>query len=321
MLFDLRPKERRNELFDREEELEELHRLSRTEWIVILGRRMTGKTSLLKTFLNEVGGVYVNLSGVRSIKGFVEELAKRVKRINVRVSIGPLTVSWTRLAEDVFAALDGKVVGLDEAQDLPANYALKLFKKIWDTYNVRIVFTGSMVGLLHHLLEPGPESPLYGRQPARLQLQPFNRSLSIEFLREGFRECGLRPSERELDEAVELLGGYPGWLTYYGNARCVRGLDHRRALELVYEEGRKVLMEELKRFLSTRRNPQAYVKLLKALPARWSELRRILDVNSKTLRDMLRSLQNAMIVEKVGQTYTIPDPVMRRLVYELKNTL
>ena len=56
MLFSLRPKESRSELFGREEELRELHKLTRTEWVVILGRRMTGKTSLLKTFLRRTAG-------------------------------------------------------------------------------------------------------------------------------------------------------------------------------------------------------------------------------------------------------------------------
>ena len=97
---------------------------------MILGRRMTGKTSLLKTFLNEVGGTYINLSGVRSLRGFAEELMKYVKKIGVEVSVGPPTVSWSRLAEDIFSKFEGKIVGLDEAQDLPANYALKLFKKV-----------------------------------------------------------------------------------------------------------------------------------------------------------------------------------------------
>ncbi len=317
-MFDLRPKEKRSELYDREEELERLHRLARTEWVVILGRRMSGKTSLLKTFLNEVDGIYVNLSGVKSIKGLIEELARHIRDIKLSLSIGPLSVSWTRLAEDIFSRLEGKVIGLDEAQELPSNYALKLFKKIWDTYDVRIVFTGSMMGLLQRLLEPGPSSPLYGRQPARIMLRPFTREQSLGFLRRGFEECRMRIRESELEEAVERLDGYPGWLTYYGNARCIRGMDHEAALSYVYNEGKQVLLEELKRFLSTRRNPELYTRLLRLLPATWSQLLRALQVNPKTLRDALRSLEGAMIVEKIGSTYTIPDPVMRALVYELQ---
>lgn len=318
MLFDLRPKEKRSDLYDREEELEQLHRLTRTEWVVILGRRMSGKTSLLKTFLSEVDGIYINLAGVRSLRGFIEELARHVRDIRLSLSLGPLSVSWTRLAEDIFSHLEGKIIGLDEAQELPSNYALRLFKKIWDTYDVRLVFTGSMMGLLHRLLEPGPSSPLYGRQPARITLRPFTREQSLDFLRRGFQECKMRAREIELEEAVERLDGYPGWLTYYGNARCIRGLGHEEALSYVYNEGKQVLLEELKRFLSTRRNQELYLRLLRFLPATWSQLLRDLQVNPKTLRDALRSLERAMIIEKIGNTYTITDPVMRTLVYELQ---
>ncbi len=62
MLFDLRPKEALRDLFGREEEYEELARLVRSRsWACVLGKRMTGKTSLVKTFAKENSGLYVNL--------------------------------------------------------------------------------------------------------------------------------------------------------------------------------------------------------------------------------------------------------------------
>ena len=110
MLFSLKPKESRSELFGRDEELRELHRLVKFEWVVIVGRRMTGKTSLLKTFLREVGGVYVNLMGVSSIQGLALELMKTLREFKVELDIGLMRLSWTRLAEDVFARLEGKII-------------------------------------------------------------------------------------------------------------------------------------------------------------------------------------------------------------------
>ncbi len=318
MLFKLAPKENRNELYDRERELEELHRLTKTEWVIILGKRMTGKTSVLKTFLNEVGGIYVNLMGVRSIRGLIEELLKHTGRVGLEISLPPiLKLSWTRLAVDVFSKLEGKIIGLDEVQELPANYFLKLLKKVWDTYNVRIVFTGSMIGIIKKLLEPGAESPMYGRKPAVVELKPFTRSQSIDFLEKGFAECGIRVREEEIIETVELLDGYVGWLTYYGNYRCIRRLSHEKALQNVYAEGRKIMLEELNHFLENKKNKEKYIQLLKNLPARWSELETKLNVNSKILRQMLLNLENAFLVEKHGNTYVITDPILRKLVREL----
>ncbi len=317
MLFKLTPKESRSELFDREEELEELHRLIQTEWIVILGRRMTGKTSLLKTFLNEVNGIYVNAMGMKSIRELILELMKHVKDIKISISLGIARITWTKIIDDVFSRLEGKIIGLDEVQELPSNYFLKMLKRIWDTFDIKFVFTGSMMGVIKNLIEPGPSSPMYGRQPAILRLNPFTRDLSREFLIQGFKECGLRVSDAEISEAVELFNGYVGWLAYYGNYRCVRRVSHRKALELVYNEGKKIMMNELERFLSNKKNKDKYIKLLKMLPARWRDLELGLGVNKKVLRDMLRNLEYAFIVEKRGVTYTIPDPILRRLVMEL----
>ncbi len=319
MLFDLRPKECRSELFGREKELDELHRLVRSEWVIILGRRMCGKTSLLKTFLREVNGIYVNLMGVRSIRGFVVELMKVVRTLRIEVNLGLAKISWMRLAEDIFSKLEGRIVGLDEVQELPPNYFLKLLKKLWDTYDIKLVMTGSMMGIISNLLEPKPSSPMYGRVPAILRLRPFTREQSIEFLRRGFAECGVAIHDWEIEEVVENLDGYPGWLTYYGNYRCVRGLTHSEALEEVYREGKLVMVDELKRFLRSRRNYSKYLEILRNLPARWSDLEKKLSINKKVLRDMLRALENAQLIGKVGATYTIPDPILRRAVLELQS--
>lgn len=174
-------------------------------------------------------------------------------------------VSWIRLAEGIFARLGG---GLDEVQELPANHFLGLLKKLWDAYGIRLVTTGSMMGVLDSLLEPGPGSPMYGRTPAVVRLEPFNRERSYGFLVKGFEEWGLGVSGGELGEAVELLDGYPGWPTYYGNYRCVGGYGHREALEQVYLEGRRVMREDLETFLRNRRLREKYLDLPRGLPAR-----------------------------------------------------
>ncbi|MEM3648898.1 MAG: hypothetical protein QW506_07025, partial [Thermoproteota archaeon] len=63
-------------MFGRDEEYRELKRLVDSGlWVAVIGKRMTGKTSLLKTFSNENKGVYVNLLGARSIEDLVRKLA------------------------------------------------------------------------------------------------------------------------------------------------------------------------------------------------------------------------------------------------------
>jgi predicted AAA+ superfamily ATPase len=55
MLFNLRAKEQREELFGRDNELLEMPRLLEAgKWIAVLGARMTGKSSLVKTTGSEL---------------------------------------------------------------------------------------------------------------------------------------------------------------------------------------------------------------------------------------------------------------------------
>ncbi|MEM1554754.1 MAG: ATP-binding protein [Thermoproteota archaeon] len=324
MLFDLKPKEHREELFDREEEYEELKRLVDSGlWVAVVGKRMTGKTSLLKTFANENNGIYVNLLGARSIEGLVRKLAAEsgFKLDEVSLDLRFIQVKWSRVLEDVFARIKNRVIALDEVQEVSSHYFLKVLKSVWDKYRgVKIVFSGSYVGILRRLLEPSPASPLYGRKPAKLLLKPFSRELSKKFLENGFRENPrVKVRSEEIEEAVDRLNGYVGWLTYYGNFRCVRRLSHEEALRETVNEGSKIILEELENFLKGRRR-ELYVKTLRTVSngARWSEVKKTLNANSKVVKIVLETLCSAMIVEEKEGYYWIEDPIIKEAVRRMK---
>ena len=324
MLFDLRPKESRRELFDREEEYQELKRLVDSGlWVAVVGKRMTGKTSLLKTFANENRGIYVNLLGARSIGDLVRKLAAEsgFKLDEVGLDLKFIQVKWSRVLEDIFSHVKDKVVALDEVQEVSSYYFLKVLKSVWDKYRgIKIVFSGSYVGILRRLLEPKPASPLYGRKPAKLVLKPFSREVSKKFLESGFREsCRVRVRNEEIEEAVERLNGYVGWLTYYGNYRCIRRLSHDEALKETLSEGSKIILEELNNFLKGRRR-ELYVKTLRTVSngARWSEVKKTLNANSKVVKIVLETLCSAMIVEEKEGYYWVEDPIIKEAIRRIK---
>ncbi|MCX8182734.1 MAG: hypothetical protein N3D12_06415 [Candidatus Methanomethyliaceae archaeon] len=58
MLFDERPKEAKEDLYDREEELEQLRKLASKPLVLLTRMRRIGKTSVLKVFLKESGLPY-----------------------------------------------------------------------------------------------------------------------------------------------------------------------------------------------------------------------------------------------------------------------
>ncbi len=324
MLFDLKPKERLKDLFNRRDEYKELSRLIDSGlWVAVIGKRMTGKTSLVKTFAKHKGGVYVNLSGIRSLEDLVRKLMSEsgLKFEEVGISLELFQVKWSKAAEDVFSRLRDRVIVLDEVQELSSPQFLRVLKSLWDTYGrLRIVFSGSYIGVLRSLLDPRPTSPLYGRTPSKLVLKTFTREASKGFLTTGFREHKhIKVNEEEIEEAVERLNGYVGWLAYYGNFRCLRKLPHEEALKETLKEGNKILLDELKNFLRNRRK-DLYVKTLRmvSVGARWSEIKRRLDVNSKVLGDILETLTGAMLIDGKDGYYWIDDPIMREAVKLLK---
>ena len=338
MFFDLRPKERAKDLFGREKELKELGDLVETEWVAVVGARMTGKTSLIRTFVRESRNriaLYVNLLGARGIQDFALRLSEALggsktlsREVSLRLPFLEVTKS-SEAVEGIFSQLRGLkkdlVVALDETQELyrVSGRFLKLLKMIHDTYpRVRFIFTGSMFGLMRTLLRPSASSPMYGRKPARIDLKPFDERLSRDFLRKGFKEFGMSVGNDELEEVVGALNGYVGWLTYHGNFRCARKIGRERALEEVISEGKKLIGTELQSFLEGR-DKKAYMTTLRAaaLGARWSEIKRALErkfgwFNNKRLSDILRVLETSMLVEKRGDLYIVPDPIMRRKVLD-----
>lgn len=208
MLFDLRPKENQKDLFGRGEELQELEKLVVSEWIAIVGARMTGKTSLVKTFVAEKSrrgdamALYINLLGAKGIRDFVTKLSESLshkvtsREISLKIPFAEVTSS-SRLVEGVFSQLRSTkkdvVVVLDEVQELyrVSGQFLKMLKMIHDTYpRVRFIFTGSMFGLMRTLLKPKTSSPMYGRKPVKIELIPFPEEDSMNFLKRGFKELG-----------------------------------------------------------------------------------------------------------------------------------
>ena len=322
MLFDLHPKENIKDLFGRDEEYKELERLVKTEWVAVLGRRMVGKSSLVKTFIKEHDGIYVNLSGARGFRDLILSIASQLgyslKELSLDLKF--LELRWSRIAEDIFSRLGNKIVALDEVQYVSSIHFLRLLKRIWDAYpNIRIIFTGSMIGLINKLLNPSPSSPLYGRKPAVIYLQPFIREKSKEFLIRGFNELNMNVSMEEIENVVERLNGYPGWLAYYGNFRCVRKLDAETSLRSVIDEGAKIFEEELENFLKGKKR-ENYIKALRVISigARWSEIKNELIVNNKVLRDILMNLKNAMLIAEDDGYYYIPDPILRLAIRNIR---
>jgi AAA+ ATPase superfamily predicted ATPase len=136
--FNPEPKRRREDLFNMESELYTLDSgLRRGKLVVVSGLRRYGKTSLILTYLNEKRLDYVYLDcrllppGMISLNSFLnlleEELSRHEWALKIlsgveEVSVGGFGVRFKVRSERsllrVLHALEGKVLVLDEAQEL-----------------------------------------------------------------------------------------------------------------------------------------------------------------------------------------------------------
>jgi len=315
-LFDPRPKSHLNEFFDREEELNEFIRSVNTSPLtLVLGLRRYGKTSLILTGLNSIKAKYLYIdcrmlpSGMIGVSDFTQLLAMALNRFTRRyrslrsalfrllegvsgVHVGAfgIAVNLRRFQPsnlmELFESLnelDERVIlVIDEAQELRrmARYrADQLLAYIYDNFrNLRLVLSGSQIGLLHRLLRlDDSTAPLYGRAYAEIRLRRLSNELSREFLKKGFEEQGLSPPEDFMDYVVDSVDGVIGWLTYIGFKVSILKSFSREAVDEVLEEAFKIVLEELENFLSLR--PMArrrYVEALRAIAlldeASWSNI-------------------------------------------------
>lgn len=134
MLLDIRPKIDKEDLYGREAELEDMlsSLRSNTPLILLLGQRRIGKTSLLKTSLNELGGPWLYLD-VRRLdeEGYSKVILYRL----LSEEITRLNSSWERLGEALKRVKGIQVAGsgieLDWSQKGPLLSSLFHFLNDW----------------------------------------------------------------------------------------------------------------------------------------------------------------------------------------------
>ena len=345
MLFDLRPKQRREDIFDREREFEELEKSVETYPLsLLLGIRRVGKSSILRAYLSVNPGILIDCRELYAESGHItkEDL---IRELQLKGTILQRLLSKFRISLDLkFLRLEPKeaslreifrelneigektgkfVIAFDEAQYLRfygsrgGKELLALFAHAYDSLpNLRIILTGSEVGLLHDFLGIDDyESPLYGRIAGEVYVEPFTPDVSKEFLKTGFREAGVEVSGDIVNRAVETLDGIPGWLVLFG-VEYLRSGDFEEAIERTIETARGLILGELKEL--ERRAPR-YVEILRGIALgynRWSLLRDYLKVKGMRtpeprLYELLKNLMKMGWITKKNETYQLTDPLIK----------
>jgi AAA+ ATPase superfamily predicted ATPase len=351
VLFDLNPKENLKDLYDRKEELKSLSEsLEHDERLVIIyGLRRVGKTSLIHTFLNRKDFPYIFID-VKEIyfehasvpisilhKAIIDEFARFITRLGLENELEKFeeveSDSLTNLLKNINQWCKNRnlhfIITLDEAQYLRFGGRVKfdgiIAWSIDNLANITYILTGSEVGMLKDFLKyDDVNAPLYGRFRNEIFLNRFKKGESVAFLSKGFEEYSIKVDKYELDEAVERINGIIGWLTYYGHYRSIRKLTHKDAIEMVFNEGSKIMAKELEQLIV--RSRKRYTIILQAVAKdinRWSEIKAYVTIKAGKISDtilnsLLQDLTKFGIIEKEQETYKIIDPIILYTVKRLK---
>ncbi|MGC8949166.1 MAG: AAA family ATPase, partial [Thermoprotei archaeon] len=269
MLFDIKPKRSKKDLYNFDNELNLLLKSFDTQLIVVSGLRRTGKTSLVLTSLEESKKPYIFIdvregflsrkelyvllskglneliSSISRFKSLIESLKNLIYGFKgVSISGVGISFDWGKdrlLLSEIFKLINKAgieantrvIIVFDEFQRIGGTIELELINAIAHSYdyheNLTFVLTGSEMGLLHRFFE-NTSSPLYGRPFIEIRTRKFTHDESIDFLEKGFNENNVKISRKELEEVVKELDGIIGWLTYYGYMR-LHGIESIKTIK------------------------------------------------------------------------------------------
>ena len=359
MLFDPRPKDNLKDLFDRESEISLLKSSLDSPLIVIIGLRRTGKTSLIKSVLNETKSTYIFLDMRRFenkdyivYKDFVKSLERGINEITrknkdllsylrhvqgVQVMGFSVSFSWGKEKvelSDLFSELNdwasekGETmhIVIDEAQELMKLRGYSILPSIAYAYdnlkNLSFIITGSEVRVRDKFLKLEDEdSPLFGRAHVEINLRPFSRETATRFLEEGFREQGINFPDSE--KIFDILGGNPGWLTYFGYIYIKRGRDEEKAILETKRYAKRLLSREFCNFIREgNRDRRRYLKVVETCRkgCSWKDIKNSLEalegreINDGTVSDIINNLLEYSFLVKEDRKYMITDKLLEEII-------
>jgi len=214
------------------------------------------------------------------------------------------------------------IIALDEFQELSKfnGNIFNMLKSHMDSQpNVRYIFSGSSVSLLHDVFLK-PDSPLY-LMAARIQLEPIKKKDVDDYIRSRLKTQNITISEPALDSIYEYTAGYPfyfqkiGFLLYQiaviGKKRNIDINDVESAFSSMLNE----FDSEFESRYSTKfsRQQQDILKYLSQNKTkRLTEISDDMQTPASSLTTSMKDLYNTMTVDKPKEgTYGIMDNVFR----------
>lgn len=265
-------------------------------FVVLYGRRRTGKTTLIKEFIKDKNSFYffadkqneslqINRFKNQLAEYFKDEFLKKIE-INDWDTIFDYFIS--KIGDEKF------VLVIDEFQYLCLmNKGFSsIFQRIYDEKiadkNIMVILCGSLISMMYSEVL-SYDSPLYGRRTAQIKLQP----ISFEYYKEFFDN----KSKRELIEFYSITGGIPKYILEFDrNKSPLWNIENNifNKDNFLYSEPKFLLQEEIN-------DLSRYFSILNSIALGNTKLSSIcshLGLNSSSMTSYITKLIDLDILEK-----------------------
>ncbi|MBP7563638.1 MAG: ATP-binding protein [Candidatus Cloacimonetes bacterium] len=268
-----------------------------TSFVVIYGRRRTGKTTLIEHFLKDKNSLYFfadTQNENTQIKRLQELMTEKFNDQFLRdIQIN----NWDALFDYLCQKLNPNerfVLAIDEFQSLVKSneHFSSIFQRIYDAklkhQNIMIILCGSLISMMYSETL-AYSSPLYGRRTAQIKLKEIDFSHYHQF----YQNLG----KIEQVEYFSVTGGIPKYIELFQQSSCLLNTIKTEILnknKYLYYEPRFLLQDEVS-------DVSTYFSILTAIAAGNHKLNTItsrMGVQANQITAFLKKLIDLDIIEK-----------------------
>lgn len=282
--------------YDREKEIKELQRLddmanNTAQFTVLMGRRRTGKTTLMTEALKERSYLYFFI-GKKAEQIQCLDFQKQVESV-LGLHIHGQISSFATLLEEIliYSKQHKTTVIIDEFQRLSdiGDGIISDIQRVWDKHqteaHIHLVACGSIYNMMKRIFEDRNE-PLFGRKTARIDLKPFSTSV----LKQILHDYNPNFTPEDLLMLYAITGGVAKYVAQLMDDGCKTWEDMIRDVcrpsSIFLEEGTELLVGEFGRKF------QIYYSILQLIASGMTSQSEIDSVIEKNTGRYLDTLEN-----------------------------
>lgn len=282
---------------DRKKELEYLeseYQSKRSSFVVVYGRRRTGKTALLRHFAKDKPSLYflaTEESENENRNAFADIVANHY---NNSILASSKINDWEPVFDLIAQQSEKQIVIIDEFQYIgrsSPSFISKL-QAVWDNKlqysNIMLILCGSLINMMYDQTL-SYNSPLYGRRTGQIRL----KQIGFEYYREFFPSL----TEKQLIERYSVTGGVPKYIETFSDKGDIFTAIEKNVLSeqsYLYEEPLFLLSKEV-------RDIGSYFSIIKTIASgrcKQGEIASALELKTTNLPKYLNTLIELDIIER-----------------------